>query len=173
MRLTAEKLNIKRNTGQGFGGGRIMSGWMYHHSYINAAKGPSLSHDYFASVKLLCRSADNHNAATQAVSSRFSRYSGANSTGSYQIVATSVAQYGQGIVFRQNGNSRSAIPITGLKSGRQPADAPFDGETIGLQIFGQPGSRLLLVKTRLRVGMYLKAQGGQLLPLSFNSFFSQ
>src|SRR3990170_2430099 len=73
-----------------------------------------------------------------------------------------VADARQGVVLRQEGHPRLAFAVAGAKGGRQLADASLHGEALALQVIGEPGGSLLLLKGDLRVGVDLETDRDEL-----------
>jgi hypothetical protein len=127
-----------------------------HHGGVHAFEDASVEQADFTAPAFLGRGADEVDVAGQLA--LFGQgQEGAQRAARNQVVAASVANLGQGVVLRQDGDAGTrARAEAGPERGRQVTDAALDLHAcVLLDRVGEPGGCLMLFEAQLRVGVNL------------------
>ena len=151
VRRASVKRDLQRVAGERCGVDAVLGRRMEHQSAVDAAEDPALRHQHLAADRLLGRRADHQDLARSAVERARQDRSRAGSGGADQVVPAGVTHAGEGVVFRQQGDSRPAVaqlPARHERSG-QTGDTALDRETLLLEEADEQTRRLGLLQAQL------------------------
>ncbi len=139
MGRLAVELHVQLEAGEGAVDSDLAASGVDQHGAVQALESAAAGHVHLPAGGLLGGSTDDQHGAAGLRDDGLGREAGGGGGGADDVMATAVADAGEGIVFRQEGHLRLALTVGGAESGGYPTDAPLDGKPLALQFIGQPG----------------------------------
>ena len=134
-------------------GRQVDAGGMHHQRRIHTVERAGARHHFLAAALLLRRCAEKRDGAGQLILHVVQGERRAQGGGGDEVVATGVADAGQGVVLGQHGDVAATGAETRLKGRRQTVGAALGGQAKALGGVREQGAGAGFVEGELRVGV--------------------